>query len=337
MKLHRVLAGICAALVVSFGISAAAYGQMANYRVSAPYSYKNLTIFLLHGKDQASGNNILTLQEALDRKLFVVYETSDVNELAVENLSKEFDVFIQSGDIVKGGKQDRILAVSIIIPARSGRVMIQAYCVESGRWTKRGSEDSSKFTTSNDRIVTRGLKLAANSDRSQSDVWAKVSEAQSKLSKNVGAAVNSDASASSLQLSLENRQVAASVAEYVKQLNGIVAGRSDVIGYAFAINGRINSADVYVSNSLFKKLWPKMLKATAVEAVAESNLPRLVDAPKPASVAAFMSAADKAEAEERAGAGSTRIITREDKENAVFEARDEKKKLTIHKSYVKKQ
>ena len=337
MKMQRVLTGTSALIMFCFGLSAIAYGQKANYRVSAPYSYKNLTIFLLHGNDQSSGNNILTLQEALERKLFVVYETSDVNELAVENLSKEFDVFIQSGDIVKGGKQDRILAVSIIIPARSGRVMIQAYCVESGRWTKRGSEDSSKFTTSNDRIVTRDLKLAANSERSQSDVWAKVSEAQSKLSQNVGAVVNSGTSASSLQLSLENKQVSANVDEYVKKLNGIVAGKPDVIGYAFAINGQINSADIYVSNSLFKKLWPKMLKATAVEAVAESNQPRLVDAPKPASVTAFMSAADKAEAEERAGAGNTRIITREDKDNAVFEARDEKKKLVIHKSYVKKQ
>ena len=61
--------------------------------------------------------NILTLQEAMDQKLFVVYETAEVNELEVENLSKEFDVFIQSGDIVKGGRQDRVLAVSIIIPA----------------------------------------------------------------------------------------------------------------------------------------------------------------------------------------------------------------------------
>jgi hypothetical protein len=336
MNLQRIIVGILAVLSLTLGTLVSARAQTGNYTVSAPYSYKNLTIFLLRGKDQASGRNILTLQEALERKLFVVYETSDVNELAVENLSKEFDVFIQSGDIVKGGKQDRILAVSIIIPARSGRVMIQAYCVESGRWTKRGGEDSSKFTSSNDRVVSRDLKLAANSERSQTEVWSKVSELQSKLSQNVGAPVNSAVSGSSLQLSLENSRVAENVSDYISHLAGIIDRRPDVIGYAIAINGEINSADVYLSNSLFRKLWPKMLKAAAVEAVSESNKPRLADTPKPTSVKDFMAAADKAKAEERT-AGGARIISREDKENAVFESRDEKTRSIIHKSYVKKQ
>src|SRR3954451_24593496 len=103
MKLNHLpaaLAVFCLMLLAASVIAA----QESSYRVSEPYTYKNLTIFLLHGKDEESGRYILTLQEALERGIFVVYETSDVNELAVENLSKESDVFIQSGDIVKGGK-----------------------------------------------------------------------------------------------------------------------------------------------------------------------------------------------------------------------------------------
>src|SRR5215216_1806661 len=140
MKL-RTIFGVVAALSI-FAVIAAA--QSPAYRISAPYSHKNLTIFLIHGKDETSKTNILTLQEAMDQRILRVYETSDVNELAVENISKHFDVFIQSGDIVKGGKQDRILAVSIIIQARSGRIKIESFCVESGRWQKRGNEDSSQ-------------------------------------------------------------------------------------------------------------------------------------------------------------------------------------------------
>src|SRR5207253_7340820 len=120
-------------------------------------------------------------QEAMERKILVVYETSDVNNLQVENISKNYEVFIQSGDIVKGGKQDRVLAVDIIIHARSGRISIEAFCVESGRWQKRGNENSGQFTSSNERIVTKDLKLAANKSRSQSEVWQKVEEAQTKL------------------------------------------------------------------------------------------------------------------------------------------------------------
>ena len=310
--------------------------QNPSYKISAPYTHKNLTIYLIHGKDETSKTNILTLQEAMDRQLLRVYETSDVNELAVENISKTFDVFIQSGDIVKGGKQDRILGVSIIIPARSGRIRIEAFCVESGRWQKRGNEDPGQFNSSNDRIVSKELKLAANGARSQQDVWQKVSEAQEKLSRNVGAPVAPKSS--SLQLSLENGKVTATADEYVRKLSSLIEEKSDVIGYAFAINGRINSADVYASNFLFKKLWPRMLKAAAVEAVSEQDSgARNAPVAKPAEVQAFMSGADAAPAEERAASGTARVVTRDKKDSAVYEARDEKSKTIVHRAYVKKQ
>lgn len=326
----------CAAFLMLVGGSILAEAQSSGYKISEPVSYKNLSIFLIHGKDENTKGNILTLQEALDRKLFVVYETSDVNELEVENLSKEFDVFIQSGDIVKGGKQDRVLAVSIIIPARSGRVSIEAFCVESGRWTKRGNEESDKFTSSNDRIVTKELKIAANGERSQQEVWKQVSEAQSKLGKAVGGSVASTTSSSSLQLSLENRQVASNVDDYMRQLSGAINGKSDVIGYAFSINGQINSADIYVSNALFKKVWLKMLKAAATEAVASAHGVRLAEPAKADAVKTFIDDSERAAANEKSVGSGAELVTREDKDNVMYEARDAKTKAVIHKTYVKK-
>ncbi len=67
-----------------------------------------------------------------------VVETGSVNELRIENSGDE-DVFIQSGDIVKGGRQDRVLTVSFVLPQKSGEVPVAAYCVEHGRWSQRGS------------------------------------------------------------------------------------------------------------------------------------------------------------------------------------------------------
>lgn len=333
MKL-KYLFGLVAVLSV---FAAVAVAQNSAYRISAPYSHKNLTIFLIHGKDETSKTNILTLQEAMQRQILRVYETSEVNELSVENISKSFDVFIQSGDIVKGGKQDRVLAVSIIIPARSGRVKIEAFCVESGRWQKRGNEDSSQFSSSNDRIVSKELKLAANGTRSQQEVWKKVSEAQEKLGRTVGAPVVSAQSRSSLQLALENGRVTANADEYVGKLSNLIAGKSDVVGYAFAINGEINSADIYVSNALFKKLWTRMLKAAAVEAVAEYNgRTNALAPPKPDAVKLLLDGADSAPAEERAAGPGSRIVTRDTKDSAMYEARDDKNKTVVHRAYVKK-
>lgn len=327
---------IFAALIAAFFLAGTTLAQNTDYRLSQGYTHKNLTIFLIHGKDQNKKGNIITLQEAMERKLLLVYETSDVNELQVENVSKELDVFIQSGDIVKGGKQDRVLAISIIIPARSGRVKIDAFCVESGRWEKRGGEDSTKFTSSNERIVSKDLKIAANATRSQQEVWAEVSKAQDKLAQNVGGSVQSGPSRTSLQLSLEDRKVVANIDEYVKALASAPSGKSDVIGFAFAINGKINSADVYVSNALFKKVWVKNLKATATEAVSEARGVRLADPVKADAIKDFMDDSERARPKERTAGPSSRVITREDKENVLVDAVDEKSKAIVHRTYVKK-
>ena len=336
MRFQRTISIFAALIITLIGIGAVS-AQTGAYRISSPYSHKNLTIFLIHGKDENKKSNIMTLQEAMERKLFVVYETSNVNELEVENLSKELDVFIQSGDIVKGGKQDRVLAISIIIPARSGRVKIEAFCVESGRWNKRGGEEAGKFSSSNDRIVTKDLKIAANSTRSQQEVWAKVSEAQASLGRTVGSSVADGDSASSLQLSLENKKVVANIDDYVRVLASAPHGKSDVIGYAFAINGKINSADIYVSNALFKKIWMKNLKATATEAVAESRGVRLAEPVKPESIKGFLEDSEKAKSKPTAAPKSgARLVTREDKENVMVEARDAKTDAVVHRTYVKK-
>ncbi|MBK8304546.1 MAG: hypothetical protein IPK98_14520 [Chloracidobacterium sp.] len=138
-----------------------------------------------------------------------------------------------------------------------------------------------------------------------------------------------------MQLSLENRKVVANVDEYIKKLSSIIDGKSDVIGYAFAINGQINSADIFVSNSLFKKLWSKNLKATATEAVSAQRGVRLADEVKADAVKGFITDSDKAKPTERATAGA-KLVKRENKDNVMIEAVDEKSKLVVHKTYVKK-
>src|SRR5262245_46854124 len=102
--------------------------QTSEYRLSGPYTHKNLTVFLVHGKDQ-SNKTFLTLQEALAQKKVRVYETKNVNELAIRNLSNQ-DVYVQAGDIVRGGEQDRMISVDFIVPPKSGRMPIAAFCVE---------------------------------------------------------------------------------------------------------------------------------------------------------------------------------------------------------------
>jgi hypothetical protein len=305
------------------------------YRLSGPYTHKNLSIFLVHGKNSIKGKSFLTLQEALVQKKVVVYETKSVNELSIENFSNE-DVYVQSGDIVKGGQQDRMIGVDLIVPPKSGRLPISAFCVEHGRWSGRGNERASAFASSSDAVATKDIKLAAKRLNSQGGVWQSVTVAQDKLSRNVGARVNSSVSESSLQLAVENNKVRETADSYVKALSNIPNRSDDVIGYVFAINGKVNSADIYGSNVLFRKLWPKLLKANAVEAIAELQQEKF----KPASadnVRGFLSEADKAKGSDKDVNARVNLLTREDDENILFETRDRAQPgAWVHRNYIKK-
>lgn len=311
--------------------------KVGDYTLTGPYTHDNLTLFLICGKDHLKDKTYLTLQEAMERKLVTVHETGNVNELSIENVSPDQEVYVQSGDIVKGGRQDRMIAVDFILPAKSGQMPINAFCVESGRWHQRGNEAADHFDSSTDAVAGRDLKLAAKEQMDQGGVWRQVAANQRKLSNNTGQSVNSAASESSLQLSLESKAVEDRIAAYLKALEPIVQGHDDAIGYAFAINGKVNSADVYASHALFAKLWPKLIKSSAVEAVAEIQKDKPSPQAKAADVYQCMTDAQKGEASEKSVTPRVQLITRETEQNVLFETLDRAATTQpVHENFVNK-
>src|SRR5467141_3772998 len=198
MNLFSLMSGFVLLLVAPLAIVSAWGGQTTqrpqgkdDYRLEGPFTQGNLTVFLIHGKDKIKGQTFITLQEALVQRKVIVRETRSVNELSIENISGE-EVYVQSGDIVKGGQQDRMLGVDLILPPRSGKIPIAAFCVENGRWSQRGSEQVAVFGSSANVVASRDVKLAAKSAGSQSEVWRQVAVSQDKLSTNVGGRVNAE-------------------------------------------------------------------------------------------------------------------------------------------------
>jgi hypothetical protein len=242
--------------------------QASAQRVSGPFTHENLAIFLIHGADRIKNKEFLTLQEALAKKKVVVHETQQVNELAIENVSME-EVFAQSGDILKGGQQDRIIAFDFIVPPKSGKIPVAAFCVEAGRWQQRGDEKPGFFQSSNQQAGTKGIKQAVRAEMSQTKVWETVDALQKRLMRNAAVSALSSASPTSLQLTLEDKKLERAMNAYLEKLAPIVKDRGDVIGCAVAVNGAIEGADVYASHRLFAKVWPTLLKGSAVEALAE--------------------------------------------------------------------
>ncbi len=242
--------------------------QWKNFKITKANTYQNLTVYFVTGQVYEKYDDILTLDQAMKEGKVKVYETQDVNELSIENLSNQ-DVFIQAGDIVKGGKQDRVLAYDLILPGKSGQIPIESFCVEHGRWSKRGNEDLDYFNSSSKRIASKDLKVAAYDNSSQQEVWDNVEVVQDKLNRNMGTRVESAESESSLQLTLENEELEKRVKSYIEYFTGIYENHDDVIGMVYTINGEINSGEVYNSDVLFGKLWYKLIEASAVEAIAE--------------------------------------------------------------------
>ena len=110
-------------------------------KVDGPFTHSNLSLYLLTLPDtetRTGAQHLMPFDRAIVEKTVVVHETGTVGQLEVENLSPEIDVFIQDGDIVRGGRQDRVVRTDFILPAKSGRLPLPTFCVERTRWVGVG-------------------------------------------------------------------------------------------------------------------------------------------------------------------------------------------------------
>jgi hypothetical protein len=359
----RLTALAALAVGIATPASQAADLRAADYRLSGPYTHGNLSVYMIHGKPGDTGKPPLTLQEALQKGVVRVRETGTVSELEIENVGDQ-DVFVQAGDIVKGGKQDRVVQLDLVLAPRSGRIPMASFCVEQGRWSARGQEDVRQFSSATTSLPSRDLKLAARGvpakpdarppepeprdpharvqrprtapADSQGRVWAGVADMQRKLSDTVQAPVAAPASASSLQLSLENQKLQATIKETVAALTPAIDKEPDVIGYVFAVNGKINSAEVYGSGVLFRKMWPKLLHASAVEALSERKGANGQAAPTVEAVRAFLVDSEAGKPNERRLPAEMKLTTLDTDKAVVFESRKAGAAAPVRRSYVSK-
>jgi hypothetical protein len=272
-------------------------------RVADPLRHENLTIYLIHGPDVVPESKVASLQEALAAGWAVIHETGNVNTLQVENRSPEYDLFMQEGDIIRGGKQDRMIAMDMIVPAGSTPVGFPCHCVENGRWTGRGKEAVTHFSKSDQFVVGNDIKLA-NATRQQGEVWNGVAARQKQLCDAAKAKVTSDESASSLQLTLESPIVQAKIAGYVSAFEGRELDRT-VVGAVFMVNGEVRGAEVYGSNALFRKAWPKLLRSASVEAFSDRTDRSIPACPAANEVERFLAVASQPQSSQTARNGTS--------------------------------
>ncbi len=234
--------------------------------VSGPYQHQNLAVYVIHAP-QADDPDYITLDEALARKWVDVTEKSDeqVNELMLENKSDR-PLFIQEGDRVVGGKQDRIIGASFVVPPKSGKIGVPSFCVEHGRWTE--GANGRKFSNGdNNCLAGKTIRQAAKYSKDQQEVWDKVAEAKKEANK----ALNAPNENSSLNETLEDKKVKELCDAYAAALSDVVTAHKDAVGVAIVLNGRIEEINVYPGHALLVKLYPRVVQSYALAAATTKS------------------------------------------------------------------
>ena len=176
-------------------------GETARYKVLAPISQGKLTVFPIVAANARDASWFLTLDEGVRSGEVVVTEAgqlpimirrplprpqrggAEVNRLVLLNNSDR-PLLLLAGEIVTGGKQDRIIGKDRIVPAHSDPVDLSVFCVEPGRWT--GSTD--EFKSMGAQMAQPAVRGRAMADKDQQKVWDSVRANNSEAVEVVAAA-----------------------------------------------------------------------------------------------------------------------------------------------------
>jgi hypothetical protein len=280
-------------------------GQITvKYKALDPISQGNLTVFPVVAGETYDTSGFLTLDEGLRRGEVVITEAgrtglirprrdfqsdrpevpvepqgdgAEVNRLVLLNNSSR-PLILLAGEIVTGGKQDRVVGKDRIVAPHSQPIDLSVFCVEPGRWTPRGG-----FISTRAPIAQPSVRREVMVQRNQQAVWASVGKA---LGGAVDAAPPAAAplrATSSYAAGMENGAVQAKLRQFTAPIERDYSKLESqlraekAVGVVAAVNGQIIWADIFASPELLDVYWPKLVESYAAEAVTTVAEPARAD------------------------------------------------------------
>lgn len=295
-----------------------------DWRVSSPASFDNLTVFPVLSEQAASVDDFITLDEGLRSGKVIITELgvdgrshrlrahrrsdddAEVNRLALTNRSGKKLILI-AGEMIVGGKQDRIVGHDCVIEATARPVPIDVFCVEHGRWSGsesfgqsrgdgEGSLRESRIGQRQRRGQGRGIGRGAGGGVAAGHVYnvgggapggvmsgviampmvrekAQATKSQADVWNTVSETVAANgvhSDTSDLKSVYEDKHVNRKLDDYERAFKNRMQA-ANIVGVVAAINGRIISADVFANHRLFQAYWPKVLKSYALQAVSATE------------------------------------------------------------------
>jgi hypothetical protein len=263
------------------------------FRISGPYAHDNVSVFLVHADKQADGD-FITLDEGLKVGTVKVTEKEQeqVGELRIDNQS-DSPLFLQEGDRIQGGKQDRTIISSMVVPPKSGPTALPSMCIEHSRWVYRGGNNREFAATENAALAPLRVRYAAKVAKDQGRVWAGVAMQKAEASEKL-AAKNTN---SSLNEALDSPEVKKLSDACAAALKGVLEEHPDAVGVVVAVNGKIEEVNVYPNHKLLTKLYPRLLQSYAFQAALEKDKAADVKAVDHDAVVRFLQEAREKERE----------------------------------------
>ena len=278
------------------------------YKVLEPIRHGNLTVFPVVATKTYPTGEFLTLDEGLRSGEVVVTEAGNVqglirrhpmpairsdgaqvNRLVLVNNSKR-PLLLLAGEIVTGGKQDRVIGKDRIVPAESDPVDLSVFCVEPGRWVATSENFGASEAMYGGAVggpikhvqppmammAQPSVRAKAMGAKNQGEVWDEVRKQREavRVEMTAAAPVPTDISrTSSYARLMENEEVKKQVDAVAKPIEqnyqSLIRQLRDrnAVGVVVAVNGRIIWADIFASTDLLEKYWPKLVRSYASEAV----------------------------------------------------------------------
>ena len=227
------------------------------------YTYKNLRLYPIRAKESFnqqynSVGKYTPLKEALEKKKVIITEKSNggtVNTLTIQNVSKD-TIIVICGEVIKGGKQDRIINQDIVLPPNSKKMDLSVFCVEAGRWT--ASSTGTQFAGYH-TVGSLSLRKVVEKEARQGEVWKKVDELNS---------ANKTSNDTKTYTAMTNS------ADYRKQLNEYTSyfkeklGKEEnLIGVLIVSGDKVLGCDMFATPALFKQNLDNLLNSYATEAI----------------------------------------------------------------------
>ncbi len=259
-------------VIVTLKMQAQLTYQQLVVQFDSGWTYQNLQLIPVKFRGAAAGGllelmlpkQFITLPQGMQSgkvkvKEFVTKGDADVHILSIRNNSNKA-LLIHSGELIAGGKQDRMIGETKIIPAGKEEQFATVYCVEEGRW------DVKAKPFSHGGSADMELRKTMDITQRQVDIWKQIQ--QQFRTQNIK-------SSTSPYLQLDRELLKADSA-YTSFFNRKMAETDSSFAGFLAITGdKILGTELFVTPSLFNNAWESMLAMFIRTAITRGDKPQV--------------------------------------------------------------